>query len=634
MPGDGVDRRAVLRGTAALAGLAAVAARGETVSVRSERVIVSALPDSSGAVAPPFQAAAFNTVGVFDIDWLLDPRFTRLLDNVAASPGAFGGVRLFGALNSGEKENVFPKGSGGVWRRPDEPIDLSVSLRALAELTSRGLVPFVGLTFFPSAVSPSPIEPPPSFESWQTLVRTFLDQCVARFGAAEVGRWWFEVWNEPNMPPFWSGSFEDYLALYRATSEAVLRAGHAVRLGGPAVADTPDEGARLIESFLAFLHREPAVKCDFISLHRRGIWVSRETRPELRRSVDAARDTARAAVRIDPGRFRGLWIVNDEADMKVGFDTPYEPRMTEQFPSWLAAQAIAYDQLSTEHASSALRFAAFSDDANQQLIRAPFDGRRSVMTRLGTPDDLAKVPAYNFYELLRLLGDRRATVRTPDVVYPNSDLYHLASATVDAIGSLLTVYPASGEAEPGERRIEYLLRDVPWERVNVAEFRIDDSLSNAFSAAGRTMPAGDIDADAARHIRRAQELAVAAPIQSGLALTGGEMRRELTLRAFATLLLWVTPFRPDVPEKPSWLQAGVERATVVLRWPPNREPWFYTYEVVRRSTRSQDTMVAPVPLRASFWVDTPPSGEHVYAVRAVSASGVRSESVSSPPVRV
>ncbi|MBV9117217.1 MAG: hypothetical protein JOY63_07610, partial [Acetobacteraceae bacterium] len=206
------------------------------MSVRSEQIIVSALPASAmpGVAPPSFQAAAFNTVGVFDIDWLLDPRFTRLLDTMAASPQAFGGVRFFGALNSGERENVFPKGSGGVWRSPDQPIDLSVTLRALAELTSRGLVPFVGLTFFPAAVSPSPIQPPPSFDRWQTLVRTFLDQCVARFGAAEVGRWWFEVWNEPNMPPFWSGSFEEYLALYRATSEAVLSAGHAVRLGGPA----------------------------------------------------------------------------------------------------------------------------------------------------------------------------------------------------------------------------------------------------------------------------------------------------------------------------------------------------------------------------------------------------------------
>src|SRR3954464_4226713 len=37
------------------------------------------------------------------------------------------------------------------------------------------------------------------------------DESVQRFGGAEVGQWWLEVWNEPNMSPFWSGSFDQYL---------------------------------------------------------------------------------------------------------------------------------------------------------------------------------------------------------------------------------------------------------------------------------------------------------------------------------------------------------------------------------------------------------------------------------------
>src|SRR4051794_22611600 len=330
------------------------------------------------AASPSFQAEAFNMVGVFDIDWLLDPRFTRLLDNLAASPGAFGAVRFFGALNSGEKENVFPKSSGTVWRSPDEPIDFSVTMRALEALVTRRLVPFVGLTFFPSAVSPKPIQPPAGFDNWQKLVRAFLDQSVQRFGAAEVGRWWLEVWNEPNMPPFWGGSFDQYLDLYRATSEVVQRSGHAVRIGGPVVAYMPDEGAMLVERFLDFLHREPTVKCDFISLHRKGIWTNQEAQPDLQRSVAAARRTAQAALRIDADRFRGMPIINNEADMKVAFNTPYEPRMTEQFPSWLMAQTIAYDQLNAEFSAAGFRFWAASDNANQQLIREPFDGRRSI----------------------------------------------------------------------------------------------------------------------------------------------------------------------------------------------------------------------------------------------------------------
>ncbi|MGI4941276.1 MAG: hypothetical protein ACRYHQ_12085 [Janthinobacterium lividum] len=42
---------------------------------------------------PPFDSSAFGTVGVFGLDWLLDLRFIRLLDTLAASPGAVRGVR-------------------------------------------------------------------------------------------------------------------------------------------------------------------------------------------------------------------------------------------------------------------------------------------------------------------------------------------------------------------------------------------------------------------------------------------------------------------------------------------------------------------------------------------------------------
>ena len=124
---------------------------------------------------------------------------------------------------------------------------------ALDALVSRGITPFVALTFFPAAVSAGPVLPPPDgYAAWQRLVRGFLDAVVARFGAAAVGRWWFEAWNEPNMPPFWGGSFDRYLDLYRATSRAVRDGGHRVRLGGPVVAYT--EGAdALVERFLAFL---------------------------------------------------------------------------------------------------------------------------------------------------------------------------------------------------------------------------------------------------------------------------------------------------------------------------------------------------------------------------------------------
>jgi len=558
----------------------------------------------------PFRADAFNMAGVFDADWLLEPRYTRLLDTMAASPGAFGAVRFFGALNAGELEATVPTSSGRVWPSPIAPMDFSVPLAALDALVSRGITPFVGLTFFPRAVSAGPVLPPPDgYAAWQRLVRGFLEAAIARFGAAEVSGWWFEGWNEPNMPPFWAGSFDQYLDLYRATSAAV--APYRVRLGGPALAYLPGQGLPLMERFLAFLQREPAVKCDFVSMHRKGIWVDGEREPSLARLEAAARETADAVLRIVPGRARGMAIVNDEADMKVGFNTPYQPRMTEQFPAWLAASAIMHDRLSAEYAAHDIRFMAAADHANQHLVQAPFDGRRSVMTRLSAnAADLVKLPVFHFHEMLRLLGNRHGTVLAAERL--PAGLSHLVTSGEDAVAALLTYYP-NGPAGPVE--LDYTLRDLPWPRVNLARFAVNGALSNSYAAAGGTLLPQV--ANAAR-VRAAAELGVAEPLRSGLAQQDGALRLRLRLARFETTLIWMTPTRATAPATSAWLQADVEGGNAVLRWTPSREPDFYSFEL-RRDGR----LVSPVPLRAAIWIDAAlPPGRHKYEVRAVSASGV------------
>jgi xylan 1,4-beta-xylosidase len=571
-------------------------------------------------------------VGVFDMDWLLAPRFTRVLDAMAASPGAFGTVRIFGALNSGVREDVFPTSTGTTWPSLEAPMDFSVTLAALEELVSRGLTPFLPLTFFPAAVAASPIMPPADLATWRRLVRGFLDAIVARFGAPAISRWWFEVWNEPNMPSFWGGSFDRYLDLYRETAAAVHAAGHAIRLGGPAIAYLPGEGPVLMERFLGFLRDTPDLPCDFLSLHRKGAWTAEEGAPRLSRLTEAAEATAEAALRLIPERCRrGLTIINNEADMLVGFANPYAPRMDAQFPAWLAASAALHAARSARYAGRGLRFMAAADNANQQLVQAPFDGRRALMTRASAANaDLIKLPVFGFYELLRLLGDRHGSVAAPN---SSEDLYHLLTISEDGVAALLTHYPGDPATPP--LYFHYLLQSIPWPRVNLVEFRIDSEHSNAFAAAGRRMPAEVAPGAAARRLRAAAELGVMAALRSGLQVTGGRLRLPLRLPRYATALLWVTPFDPRPPKAPRWLTLRAERGNALLRWTPSEAPGFYGYELRRLGQGERGKRIAPLPLRGACWVDTaPPAGEWRYAVRTVTASGLRSAAVLSPPLRI
>jgi hypothetical protein len=112
-------------------------------------------------------------------------------------------------------------------------------------------------------------------------------------------------------------------------------------------------------------------------------------------------------------------------------------------------------------------------------------------------------------------------------------------------------------------------------------------------------------------------------------------RDAFDLGPFAIVLHWVTPFSDEPPAAPRWLEAGVEDGNVVLRWTPNREPFFYSYEVYRLEGERPVARLSPVPLRAAMWVDTAPSGgSRIYGVRAVSASGILSAMVASPRVTV
>jgi xylan 1,4-beta-xylosidase len=619
-------RRGVLRAIASLPSLGSAPAAPRPLLLSG-----SARPDGWEPQGE-FRRADFDMVGVFDVDWLLAPRFTRVLDAMAASPGAFGVVRVFGALNSGVREDVFPTSTGTTWPSPEAPMDFSVTLAALEVLVSRRLTPFLPLTFFPAAIAASPIIPPADLAAWRRLVRGFLDAIVARFGAEAISRWWFEVWNEPNMPPFWSGSFDRYLDLYRETAAAVREAGHTIRLGGPALAYLPGEGPALMERFLGFLRDTPDLPCDFLSLHRKGAWTTEEGAPQLSRLAEAAEATAAAALRLIPERCSGgLTIINNEADMLVGFANPYAPRMDSHFPAWLAASATMHTTLSERYAERGLRFMAAADNANQHLVRAPFDGRRALMTRTSAADDdLIKLPVFGFYELLRLLGDRHCNVAAS---VPREGLYDLLTVGEDRIAALLAHYPDNPAAAPVI--LDYLVRDVPWPRVNLVEFRIDGAHGNAFAAAGRRMSAEVAPGTAARRLRAAAELGVQAPLRSGLHIADGRLRLTLQLPPYATALVWVTPFDPRPPEAPCWLDLHAEHGNALLRWTAGEVPGFYSYELRRLGRDERGKRIAPLPLRAACWVDTaPPVGEWRYAVRVVTASGLRSAVALSPPLRI
>ncbi len=77
-------------------------------------------------------------------------------------------------------------------------------------------------------------------------------------------RYW-EIWNEPDLLPFWSGTAQQYYALYADTSRALKSLAPWMEIGGPALTTNNDlTGYR--ESLLAYI-RANHLPLDFYSIH-------------------------------------------------------------------------------------------------------------------------------------------------------------------------------------------------------------------------------------------------------------------------------------------------------------------------------------------------------------------------------
>ncbi|MEO8586876.1 MAG: beta-xylosidase, partial [Acidobacteriota bacterium] len=112
-------------------------------------------------------------------------------------------------------------------------------------LLSIGMRPFVTLSFMPEMLGSGPttvfhyranVTPPKSLRKWETLVKRLVRHAIQRYGRGEVEQWPFEVWNEPNVKAFWTGSRLDYLRLYHATARAIKAVEPRIAVGGPATA--------------------------------------------------------------------------------------------------------------------------------------------------------------------------------------------------------------------------------------------------------------------------------------------------------------------------------------------------------------------------------------------------------------
>jgi xylan 1,4-beta-xylosidase len=137
-------------------------------------------------------------------------------------------------------------------------------------LLSMGLKPFIELNPMPLALASGDktifrykmnVTPPRDYAEWGLLVSEFTKHLISRYGLEEVKTWYFEVWNEPNLPGFWDGTQEEYWKLYETSARAIKAIDPAFRVGGPA-----SSKGFWIADIIRFCS-ENNVPIDFVSTH-------------------------------------------------------------------------------------------------------------------------------------------------------------------------------------------------------------------------------------------------------------------------------------------------------------------------------------------------------------------------------
>ncbi|CAN7587419.1 glycosyl hydrolase [Phenylobacterium sp. LjRoot219] len=250
-----MNRRNVLAGGGALAALASVApamAQIATVPVSVD------LRREVGPLEHIWERCAGSDRAAVTLreDWRKDARRGRQELGVQR-------VRFHGIFDDemGVGTKSFRMGPGYNFQNVDAVYD------GLLEI---GFKPFVELSFMPGRLASGTrtfgtyrgnVTPPTSMADWSAFIVQFARHLVERYGAAEVRQWPFEVWNEPDLPSFWSGSQQDYFELYRATVTALRSVDPAFKVGGPSTSRI-----QWLPEFLAFC-AENRLPVDFVSTH-------------------------------------------------------------------------------------------------------------------------------------------------------------------------------------------------------------------------------------------------------------------------------------------------------------------------------------------------------------------------------
>jgi xylan 1,4-beta-xylosidase len=338
-------------------------------------------------------------------------------------------------------------------------------------------------------------KPPKDYNKWRDLIYNLVRHCVERYGKDEVVKWYWELWNEPDIF-YWAGTLEEFCKLYDYTEEAVHAALPEARLGAPSTTGPfPDSSsAKFLDAFLShckngtnYVTGKTGTRLDYITFHVKGGGF-----PFRLNAPKATPSTKSFSLQVETGceiikkyGYDNLEIVLSEADpdgWAAGgrFDNAnMNFRNTEYYASYIAC---SYNQ--TERIAK-----SFNMDVRPLAWAFMFVAERCFEgTRTFSTQGIDKA-SLNLFKMYAKMG--------------GTEIAFESSGTVDALTNDMAVPEISGMAAKDENgRVQVLVysHHDDWDiteqsevsltvggltdgqEYNVTHYRIDDKYSNAYQA--------------------------------------------------------------------------------------------------------------------------------------------------------
>jgi xylan 1,4-beta-xylosidase len=280
-------------------------------------------------------------------------------------------------------------------------------------LLANGVRPYVEISFMPRKLAArldyhafwykQIVSPPKSYARWDALITAFGKHLIDRYGIDEVSKWYFEVWNEPNID-FWTGkpAQQTYFDLYDNTARAIKAANPRLRIGGPATAQ-----AAWVDAIIAHATQNN-VPLDFVSTHVYG--------------NDTAKDVFGDNRPVPPHQMVCAAVEKVHEQIKASA-RPTIPLIWSEFNATYANEQPITDSIymgpwmadtirQCDGKVDMMSYWTFSDVFEEQgVIKTPFYGGYGLVAEDGIPK-----PAFDVFALLHDLGNERIAEPEDDVL--------------------------------------------------------------------------------------------------------------------------------------------------------------------------------------------------------------------------